>query len=434
VAGTALWRGCNSFSDPFGVVAVGNDNFQSGAQELSDIFVLISNFNNIGFTFAGLELREVFFSWLEGVAGVGEFLNDQSLPPVLPPTAGGLIELVFYGADGIPHRAFFNSIVVFEGPADTNSISFQGQLSSVIEDNGSATYSGVSIGSAFSGEFDPVTGFSSISDGTTVTSFSAYFENEGFVEVDNNFALDANVASFLNALQGPNFVAGNVIDALGFDFEALTQNGGNIFLELVYILDPLALDDESKDNYPPNPDDTLIIYFAITEKDAEGEDIYGAVGTFTLQEEPILPALNTVSSDGNPTDAVISGGVISDSGTILADTVTVGETISINTIITPEFGHVGQDLEVIVAVQVVATGDVILITSGGLVPYSTGDPLSIFVSIEGASASNNISILSGFTTTEAEVGSYNFFVGYLVTDGDGSLYYTSSPIALTIAN
>ena len=80
----------------------------------------------------------------------------------------------------------------------------------------------------------------------------------------------------------------------------------------------------------------------------------------------------------------------------------------------------------------VATGDIILVTSSGLVPYSAGDPLSIFASIEDAAASNNISILSGFTTTEAEVGSYNFYLGYLVKGGDGSLYYTSEPIELVI--
>ena len=47
---------------------------------------------------------------------------------------------------------------------------------------------------------------------------------------------------------------------------------------------------------------------------------------------------------------------------------------------------------------------------------------------------SNIAILNGFTTTEAVVGSYNFYVGYLVAGGDGSLYFTSSPIALSIAN
>lgn len=147
-----------------------------------------------------------------------------------------------------------------------------------------------------------------------------------------------------------------------------------------------------------------------------------------------LPALTTVSSTGNPTDAIISGSVISDSDGTLAETVTVGETISVNISITPDSSHVGQDLEVIVAILVVATGDIVLLTNSGLIPYAAGDALLTFTSISNSSASNNFSIISGFTATEAEIGNYNIFVGYFVTGGDGSLFYNSDPIALIIAN
>ena len=176
----------------------------------------------------------------------------------------------------------------------------------------------------------------------------------------------------------------------------------------------------------------LLKFMGINSVDGSDDGGYELLSTTVLQSGTFQPALTTVNSNGNPTDAVITGAIYNEDRAIYSKAVTVGETISVLASISPEAAHIGQDLEVIVAVEVVATGDIILVTSSGLVPYSAGDPLSIFASIEDAAASNNISILSGFTTTEAEVGSYNFYLGYLVKGGDGSLYYTSEPIELVI--
>ncbi len=49
-------------------------------------------------------------------------------------------------------------------------------------------------------------------------------------------------------------------------------------MELVFVLDALAFDDDSLDNYPPNPDDVLVTLFFILERDDQGEDIYAVLG------------------------------------------------------------------------------------------------------------------------------------------------------------
>ncbi len=85
----------------------------------------------------------------------------------------------------------------------------------------------------------------------------------------------------LTALGGPSFVAGDLIDVISVAGDTLTAGGGRIEIGLSYVLDPLAFDDRSRNNFPPNPDDVLIFLFFITEQDDQGQDIYDAVGTFT---------------------------------------------------------------------------------------------------------------------------------------------------------
>ena len=168
--------------------------------------------------------------------------------------------------------------VVPESPVDTPKVNFHGQLSIIHEDNGGAVYSGVPVGTDFSLEFDLVTGLSAISDGTTVTPFIANFEDGSFFEVTNDFIVDADDAALVNSIAGTSFVAGDLVDLIELEGQGLTSGGGIIEVVVSYVLDPLAFDDESPDNYPPDPDDILVTIFFIEEGDGQGVEIYKAHG------------------------------------------------------------------------------------------------------------------------------------------------------------
>jgi len=270
----------NSFSSSLGQIIVGNDIIQQG-----DFVLLATDIgqNLNGFTFAGMELGSVFLFWGEGQNGIPDFLDDQSLPSVLPPTIAGTLELDFFDpVTGVAHRAFFDLTVVAGSTVATAKINFQGPLTSVQEDNGSAIYSGLPIGSDFSLEFDLVTALSTVSDGITITPFNAFFDDGSFFDVINDFVANAGDAAFINSIAGTSFVAGDIVDLIEIAGQALTPSGGRIDVGLSYILDSLAFDDENPDNHPPDPDDILIIVFGIEEFDDQGVIIYAAFGVVDL--------------------------------------------------------------------------------------------------------------------------------------------------------
>jgi len=198
----------------------------------------------------------------------------------VPSPSSGLAEVMLIPLNYDPAIAgHLNGLtVVPESPVDTPKINFSGQLDFIFEDNGSAVYSGVPVGSNFSIEFDLVTGFSTISDGTTVTPFMAFFEDGSFFEFENNFVLDAEAVAFLNSLPGTGFAEGDLIDYVAIFGDAPNSVGGRIEIGLQYILDPLAFDGEGPDNFPPNPGDVLTEYFSIDERDDQDELIYEAAG------------------------------------------------------------------------------------------------------------------------------------------------------------
>ncbi len=88
--------------------------------------------------------------------------------------------------------------------AHASNISFSGQLDIVEEDSGGAVYSGVAIGTDFSGAIDDSTANGFISDGTTITSFGCCIAAGG-LSVSNNETLNASDAALLNSLAGTDF-------------------------------------------------------------------------------------------------------------------------------------------------------------------------------------------------------------------------------------
>jgi hypothetical protein len=110
-----------SFSDPYGLIGVGNDTFASGGQNF-DIFQLFFEVaassplphNLSGFTLDGFQLANVRMFWIEGQAvpeTIGDFLTNQNLPAVLPSFHGRIAFDFVPVSDPLGARTF----VFFDG-------------------------------------------------------------------------------------------------------------------------------------------------------------------------------------------------------------------------------------------------------------------------------------------------------------------------------
>ena len=162
--------------------------------------------------------------------------------------------------------------------AHAANITWSGQLAGSDVDGGGAIYSGVAIGTDFSGAIDDVTFNGFFTDGTTRTSFDCCIGEAVGLLVANNDPLEEDFHEVLNSLAGTNFVEGDPVDVIGLGGGKVTSGGGSIQFELVFVFDADVFDDDSLDNYPPNLDDVLITLFFIGEVDDQGEEIYFALG------------------------------------------------------------------------------------------------------------------------------------------------------------
>ena len=156
------------------------------------------------------------------------------------------------------------------------TIEFSGQLDVILINDGGAIYSDVQTGTFFSGAIDDATFDGVISDGATLTPFTEF--GRGGMWTENDQIMDADEAMLINSLAGTSFVAGDLYDEIEMGGAASTSGGGEIEISLVFLLDPLAFDNNPVDYYPPNPDDILLVIFLIEELDEQEEVIYLALG------------------------------------------------------------------------------------------------------------------------------------------------------------
>lgn len=182
-------------------------------------------------------------------------------------------------------KAIFSVFVLgfglFAGHAYSATINFSGTLADVT-DAGGATYSGVPVGTVFSGNIDDVTFNGSITDGTTETVFGCCIAAGG-LGLTNDQVLTADDAASLNFLAGaPLFEADDVIDLVDIEGDTNTAGGGRIEVGLSYILDPGAFDSTDPSNYPFNPGDVLLTLFFIVEENSDDVEIYNAIGVVPL--------------------------------------------------------------------------------------------------------------------------------------------------------
>lgn len=309
--------------------------------------------------------------------------------------------------------------------AIANPIPFIGRLDLVETDTGTGIYSNIPAGTVFSGFIDDFSFNGVITDGTTSTAFGCCIAAGGLT-IENDLQLDAETANLLNQFAGSTiFTTNQVVDSVQLEGDVLI-GGSRIEAGLTYFLNGSAFNNESQANYPFDQADVLLSTFFILE-DA-GTDLFDGSGLVL----DLPPQLSTGFSGAGGTDAQISTGISNDAGASYLNTITVGDTVSINSLVQPDSSHVGATLDIIVVAEFVANGDLLLFTSGGLFPYVLGDPFLPFTTVTDAATSNLIPIMNNFEVTTAEIGNYNLYVGYLVEGDEEDIYYTLEPATLNV--
>lgn len=111
--------GALSFSDPFGIGIVGNDEFELTIPP-SDILLFSADINGLnlnGFDIAGFSLVDVRMFWIENLLPITDFLSDQNLPGVLPSLQGRLaFDFTPTSNPGQLSSVFFDGFMVIQLP------------------------------------------------------------------------------------------------------------------------------------------------------------------------------------------------------------------------------------------------------------------------------------------------------------------------------
>jgi hypothetical protein len=174
--------------------------------------------------------------------------------------------------------------------AQAATINFSGTLELIDRDNTGAVYSGLPLGTAFSGFIvdSPISG--EITGGGITTVFGCCIAAGPAPVFTNNWVLTAADAGLLNAVTGPGmFNAGEVYDLVDIEGDAATAGGGRIEIGLSYLLDQNTFTGSTQTSLPPDPNDVILGLFFIIEEASNGTEIYNALGV--LQPVPVPAAL-----------------------------------------------------------------------------------------------------------------------------------------------
>ena len=173
------------------------------------------------------------------------------------------------------------------------------------------------------------------------------------------------------------------------------------------------------------------VTFRATDDDGASSD--ETVTISVLEPANMPPEKLTATTDGSNTNAVISGGITSDSGATFASDFNVGDTIEILVVLEPEPADIGFNSDLFVIAQV--GPGYLLVTPGGLVPWD-GNVANLIAFDEIVLSSrhefNVLDLFGGeFTLTANEIGSFRFFIAY--TNSSGSITYNAEPIELNVS-
>ena len=184
------------------------------------------------------------------------------------------------------------------------TINFSGQLDMIATDNGSATYSGVALGTPFNGaltygteaqsipditvpgDYDFVAPFGGfITDGVTPSS-----DNNGLqVSIRDNTTINQNEANILNTLfPGSSFAANDQVDSVDIDLGIPTAANGELVFGITYFTTDLAtISGTDFSNLTPTLFDSGNLLFFIEETDSSDNDIY--VGFGAVDSKTVIP-------------------------------------------------------------------------------------------------------------------------------------------------
>ena len=181
------------------------------------------------------------------------------------------------------NRASFGTALDLSGPI----IDFSGNLDALTVDDG-GVYSGLPVGTPFSGLIDDVSANGAITDETTLITFGCCIAAGG-LSLDNDLVLSADKATLLNHLLGyPRFNHGDLVEGIDIEGDKTTLDAGRIEVGLCYIFDPGAFSDSNPGSYPFNPNDALLELFFIVEEDAVATEIYSVFGKIHSIETTFL--------------------------------------------------------------------------------------------------------------------------------------------------
>jgi len=321
-------------------------------------------------------------------------------------------------------------VVISSASSYGKTIPIIGKLKTVPADTGGSVYTNTPVDTIFTGFIDDFSFNGVITNGTATTVFSCCRPESGLTVSQGE--LDSELAAVLNAVTGTSsFFSGQMLDAVEIVGDVATPAGGFIEVGLNYFFSADTFANESNSNYPFEPEVPLAAAFFVHEADASQNDLYRGIGQ--LLELP--PSLNTGRSGEGATDATIASGISVNAGSSYTSTVKVGERVTFNAVIQPDSAHLGENLDVVVAAEIAATGEIFLLTeAGALVPYNPSGSFSVFTSIAQAMASNTVTILNDFQVSTSEIGSYNLYVGYLVEGGSGDIFYTLEPAQFSVTD
>ena len=209
------------------------------------------------------------------------------------------------------------SLSCWAGVGFCDTIDFSGQLDLVPTDDGSARYSGVSVGTAITGSFTygteaqstpdltvpgdydffaPFGGF--ISDGVTVSA-----DNNGLqVSIRDNMTIDQEIADLVNTLFGSALAGNDQLDLVDIDLAVPTSGGGELIFGITYFTTDLSMiSGTGFSNLTPSLFDSGSLLFFIDETNSSDVSIYegfGVVDSKTVVPVPSVAGLLGVGLAG----------------------------------------------------------------------------------------------------------------------------------------
>ncbi len=146
-----------------------------------------------------------------------------------------------------------------------------------------------------------------------------------------------------------------------------------------------------------------------------------------------LPSRLTVAANGAEVSARIASGMSSDGGVTMSNAVQTPATINISAEIAPQSEHIGLAGQIIVALNVNDSGQLMALNAQGIiVPFDEAN-VQAFKTISSLAARNEVLVFDGQLTAQNR-GVFYIYVGYRLATSNSvdEIIYTSEPLQITV--